>query len=217
MLARTGLTIALLIAALLGCSCAATTTRYLPVFTTTPRISTLGFSVLPPPGQNWYEKVNRDSLFYFKKMDSDIYSIATRATELHFSQQFPEQADFLAHVKGRKEISVDPSLITNVRLTFDVSKKSDRCIRYQQSYEDHRAEDSSASPSLPYTMVSNTGLICVHPDNDRIGIDLFYQERQAAGKPARSFANEGESFLNSLSFLSLEAQRRTTDAAVIYR
>jgi hypothetical protein len=215
--ARTGLLITLLVAALLCCSCADTSSRYLPVYTTTPRISTLGFSVIPPPGRNWYERVNRDSLFYFKKMDSDTYSIATRATELHFSRQFPGINDFLAHVKGRKLISTDPSSIRNVRLTFDVSKKSDRCIRYQQCYEDHRAEDPSASPSLEFTLVSNTGLICIHPDNDRIGIDLFYQERRAAGKPAQSFADEGESFLSGLSFLALEAQHKPNDTAVIYR
>ncbi|MEE4314924.1 MAG: hypothetical protein V2J11_10510 [Desulfofustis sp.] len=189
------------------CGCADNTGRYLPVYTNTPRISTLGFSVLPPPGQGWYERVNRDSLFYVKKVDSDTYSIASRATEVHFSEEFPEINDFLAHVKERKLISVDPSLIRNVRLSFDVSEKSERCVRYRQCYEDHRAEGSHELSAQPFTIVSNTGLICVHPDNDRLGIDLFYQERQSSGKPAPSFASEGESFLASLSFLSLTAQR----------
>ncbi len=207
MSARFWVIIAAMLIAVSCWGCAANTERYLPVYTSTPRISTLGFSVLPPPGRGWYERVNRDSLFYFKKMDSDTYSIASRATELHFSRQFPEIHDFLAHVKTRKLISVDPSLIRNVRLSFDISEKSTRCIRYRQRYEDHRSEGPSGLSPQPYTIVSNTGLICVHPDNDRLGIDLFYQERQASGVTTQSFANEGESFLASLSFLSLTAQR----------
>ncbi len=207
MSARLWVIIAAVLTAFSCWSCAADTGRYLPVYTSTPRISTLGFSVLPPPGRGWYERVNRDSLFYFKKLDSDSYTIASRATELHFSQEFSGINDFLAHVKARKLISVDPFLIRNVRLFFDTSEKSQKCIRYRQRYEDHRTDGSSGLSAQPFTIVSNTGLICVHPDNHRLGIDLFYQERQAAGVPAQSFASEGESFLASLSFLSLTAQR----------
>lgn len=207
MSARFWVLVATLLVTLSCCGCADNTGRYLPVYTNTPRISTLGFSVLPPPGRGWYERVNRDSLYYVKKMDSDTYSIASRATELHFTEEFPGINDFLAHVKERKRISVDPSLIRNVRLFFDVSETSKSCIRYRQRYEDHRSEGSHELSAQSFTNVSNTGLICVHPDNDRLGIDLFYQERKASGKSAQSFASEGESFLASLSFLSLTAQR----------
>lgn len=208
MSARFRVLIAAVLTAFICCGCAHNSDRYLPVHTSTPRISTLGFSVRPPPGRGWYERVNRDTLFYFKKIDSDTYSIATRATELHFSQEFPGINDFLDHVKTRKLIGGDSILISNVRLTLSVSAKSQRCVRYRQRYEDHRPEGPSGGLAAPpFTIVSNTGLVCAHPDNDRLGIDLFYQERQASDKPAQSFANEGESFLSSLSFLTLAAQR----------
>lgn len=55
-----------------------------------------------------------------------------------------------------------------------------------------------------FAAVSTVGLICVHSVSYRFGIDLFTQERQLSGNPTRSTAEEGEGFLNSLSFLPLE-------------
>jgi len=51
-----------------GCSSVGSkNTRYYPVKQHTPRENSLGFSILPPPGSNWYEKLRDNSLIYLKK------------------------------------------------------------------------------------------------------------------------------------------------------
>lgn len=190
---------------LLGC--AGSAGRYLPVSAGTPRISTLGFSVLPPPGPGWYEKISKDSLFYFKKIESETYAIATKATELQFKHPFPDDESFSVFTTSRKEINGSPALVQSVGLIVEPSDHPGRCLRYRQVYEDYRTENGRGPLPGQAATVTNTGLICVHPDNERVGIDLYYQERRLPGGPHLSYAPEGEAFLNNLSFLTLEARR----------
>lgn len=195
----------LLVCTLLGC--AGSAGRYLPVSAGTPRISTLGFSVLPPPGPGWYEKISKDSLFYFKKIESETYAIATKATELQFKHPFPDDESFYVFTTSRKQINGSPALVHRVGLTVEPSNHSGRCLRYRQVYEDYRTENGRGPLPGQATTVTNTGLICVYPDNERVGIDLYYQERRLPGGQHLSCAPEGEAFLNNLSFLTLEARR----------
>ena len=182
-------------------SCASDSQRYLPVFHTKPRVSTLGFTISPPPGDNWYEKVSENSIYYLKKIEPKNYFIYTRATELHFDKKFSNTDEFLKYVKSKKEVNTAPELFKNSSSFFEINNTSGTCVSYHQQYEDHSISPTAASKRNLFASVISNGLICVHPEKPGVGIDLFYLERKLPGSEFVSYAAEGEKFLGSLSFL----------------
>jgi len=64
--------------------CSHTDSKYYPVANNSPRISSLGFYILPPPGGDWYEKHLDNSLYYLKRTGGGSYALTTRATERTF-------------------------------------------------------------------------------------------------------------------------------------
>ena len=198
----------ILLASAVLSSCAADSNRYLPVFHTKPRVSTLGFTISPPPGDNWYEKVSENSIYYLKKIEPKNYFIYTRATELHFGERFSNNAEFLNYVKSKKEVNTAPELFKNSSSFYEVSDKIGNCVSYHQQYEDHSLIPVSSSNRRLVASVTSNGLVCMHPSKPGVGIDLYYLERKLPGSEFVSYAEEGEKFLGSLSFLA--AQNNTT-------
>lgn len=182
-------------------SCGPAPNRYLPVFHNKPRISTLGFSISPPPGMNWYEKVSDGSILYLKKSEPKNYFIYIKATELHFKKEFACAEDFLAYVKAKKDINIDPDLYKNGSSEYLQTQQKEICVKYQQHYEDHSIKTSKSPDSKFFANVNSHGLICIHPEKPGIGIDMFYLEREIPGTSVVSYADEGEQFLASLAFL----------------
>ena len=188
-------------------SCSANSNRYMPVFHTKPRVSTLGFTVSPPPGDNWYEKVSENSIYYLKKLKPKNYFIYTRAIELHFDKRFSNNVDFLKYVKSKKEINTAPELYKNSSSFYELSEQTEVCVSYRQQYEDHSLSPAgSTDRNLVASVVSN-GLICIHPNRPEVGIDLFYFERKLGESEIVSYAEEGEKFLGSLSFLKTKSAK----------
>lgn len=188
---------------LLSTSCALDHNRYIPVFTSQPRISTLGFSIKPPPGSGWYEKINDGSLYYLKRLQEKNYFMYTRATEVHFNYGFSGGEAFLNYVRSQKSINNDPTLFKNTRNSYQQSDKYGSCVRYQQSYDDHSKKEKQRNTTTPLpTKVTTHGLICIHPDDPLVGIDLYYLERTIPGQEIVTYTHEGERFLDSLSFIA---------------
>ena len=190
-----------LFVATLVTSCASTSNnKYMPVFHSMPRVSTLGFSVTPPPGRNWYEKVNDGSIFYLKKIEPKNYFIYTKASEIHFDKEFADADDFLKFVKESKGINTAPDVYKNGTADYASRSVSAICVEYHHKYEDHSM--AKLQRRGLYANVRSNGVICIHPHRPDIGIDIFYLERTIAGNSIDvSYAKEGEEFLGSLSFL----------------
>lgn len=190
----------LLLVLLLG-ACARPASEYHPVTDAVPRESTLGFSVTPPPGTAWFERHHDESLLYLKRTRPQHYSIATRATEIHLEKAFQQKRDFHDYVKSLKELSQPPSSYRNVEFRYaDVDDLSPFCVRYMTKYEDHGAKIAGGQS---YIKVKRTGILCMHPESPRNGIDMYYQERSLSSYREPSFQKEGEQFLSSLRFQSV--------------
>ncbi|RPH41853.1 MAG: hypothetical protein EHM86_03410 [Desulfobulbaceae bacterium] len=181
-------------------ACAKPVSTYHPVTDDTPRQSTLGFSITPPPGVAWYERHNKESLYYLKKTRPKLYSISTKATEIHVDKVFHQKSDFHDYVKSRKALSQAPTRYRNIEFEFtDITELSPYCVRYENKYDDHGEQKSMGQP---YVRVKKTGIFCMHPDFPLNGIDMFYQERSLSSSREPSFQKEGEQFLSSLQFQS---------------
>lgn len=166
-----------------------------------PRQSSFGFSIKPPPGQNWYEQLKNDSLFYLKVSSTTAhsYSILTEAKEVQFKRNFKNPAAFKNYVKASKNEPLANNSFRNKSVTAYIIEQSgyDYCVRYQLQYEDHGMK---ALKGKRHVDVTTTGLFCRHPSNPLVGIDISYLEKTLSGMRTKSYKREGEMFLSSLSF-----------------
>ena len=188
-----------LVSVVLMNGCAVTGDTYYPVKEVAPRHSTLGFSVCPPPGKGWYEKHKDDSLVYLKQLSPASYSISAKATEIHVEDEFKLQQEFHQYVKKHKEYRKLPEQYRNVQFRYsNMNGLSPFCVKYQNTYEDHT---TAQEDGVTYDLVKRSGIICMHPESPRDGIDMYYLERSAAtSSKKQSFEHEGERFLSSLQF-----------------
>ncbi|THB71498.1 MAG: hypothetical protein D6B25_18470 [Desulfobulbaceae bacterium] len=194
--------ILMMLGSLLGCTTARN--RYLPVFHDKPRISTFGFSVSPPPGTDWFEKIDKGDLFYLKKTDFDKYIIYTRAHELSFSSGVNDIEELMSFVKLKKTGRY-PETHKNISYNFAPIEKEGMCVQYQHNYEVHSSTISNPAKGHPSRVTSN-GLICVHPAQPEKGIDIYYFERSPLRSVEVSYSDEAEQFLHSLTFI--ESRKR---------
>jgi hypothetical protein len=188
------------------CSCASpllsSSNRYFPVQNRDLRANSLGFSISPPSGSGWYEKLNDKSLYYLKKIQRDDYSIYTKATEIHLENSELGFENFLQFVKNNKKIDTTSGHYRNVSLRITANKElSPLCVRYFQDYEDHGTKHVNKDE---FIRVQKNGLLCMHPETPENGVDMFYAEsfRQSLPRRDQSFRDEGEFFLSSLKFHS---------------
>ncbi len=174
-------------------------TRYYAVKNHKPRKSTLGFSITPPPGSNWYEKLEGNSLYYVKinKLHKQ-YVILTEAREVHLSKNIRNPTEILGYVKMEKEKSLASSKFKKPNLTVQMAASlSESCVRYSRSYEDHGVKELHGRR---YVNVDTQGLFCLHPGNARVGIDVNYVEKSLSNTLVKSYSSEGELFIVSLKF-----------------
>lgn len=173
-------------------------TRYYPVKHYTPRQNSLGFSISPPPGSNWYEKLKNNSLIYLKKDQPDTYAIYTQATEIVLEHPIREEQELIDYVMRNKDIDITSGRYRNYRSEYSPqTAPSQQCVRYDSKFEDHGVKNLDKKT---FVMVKSSGVFCLHPDTPNVGIDLYYFEKSIAGAENMSYREEGEQFLSSLNF-----------------
>ena len=184
-------------------SCSHTGTRYFPVTDHKERSSTLGFSITPPAGSGWYEKLQANTLYYLKKTPGDEYAIYTTATEISLQAGKADGAALVEEVRHDKELVARAEGYQNVSLRLALEPwHSSLCVRYNQEYENHGVERMAAEDPV---RIRKKGLVCMHPKTPRAGIDICYVESFRSADPiATSYGAEGESFIGSLRFFSID-------------
>jgi len=189
----------LMLALLSSCASSVKETKYYPVVNNDPRQSSLGFSITPPPGDDWFEKLKNDSLLYLKiNKDTKSYTILTEAREVHLDQSFVDPNEFKSYVKQIKDAGLIEEKSRNKRSSYSLeSGIGEYCVRYR-----HQSEVHSTNGSLGehYVDVTRTGLFCRHPQYKEVAIDISYLEKSFSDTDITGYAQEGEKFLSSLSF-----------------
>lgn len=186
------------------CSCGAhgsgRMNHYYPVRNFKMRESSLGFSIQPPRGANWYEKLNNNTLYYLKRLPSNNYSIYTKASEIRLNNnKMLRQESFIQYVKEKKKLDSNGDY-RNISFNYAFDPElSPLCVRYTQNYDDHSQKQQLGSA---YIRVKNRGLVCMHPRTPGKGIDMYYVEKYLPDniQAKHSYQEEAEFFLSSLTF-----------------
>lgn len=189
----------LIIFALSSCSAVnSKNTRYYPVKQYSPRQNSLGFSISPPPGNHWYEKLKDNSLIYLKKSQPENYAIYTQATEIYLNSPIYAEKELVKYVMESKNIDATSKRYKNFKSRYNTQKSPSRqCVSYENNFEDHGVRSLNKDS---FVVVKSSGLFCLHPDTPNIGIDIYYFEKSISGTDTRSYQNEGEQFIASLNF-----------------
>jgi len=180
-----------------------------PVTDSTTRLQFVGFSVLPPQGNNWYFNMEGQYVVSFGKFDRGKYKPGTKPTHTlivtAFSGQLtpenkidtPERlyafSEAFLHRKGPTRFDSQEIELTPYR-----TQETD-CVQY-----DHVVEERD-NPKVAGAILTITahGFICRNSYSPDWLISAFYSERYIPGEKidvGPSFKREGQSFLKNIVF-----------------
>lgn len=167
-----------------------------------PRQSTLGFTFVPPPGNNWLEEFKDDTVLYMKATSNKTNSFFASATEFHTKTPFPTANDFLNFVKSSRIPKTSSERFKNAQWQYKLDLNfAPFCVRYHEKYEDHGTKYLN---KRKYLIVENFGLFCLHLENKEVGVNIYYSERYEEGYENLSLHKEGYEFINSLKFIPIK-------------
>jgi hypothetical protein len=158
-----------------------------------------GYSIVPPPGKNWFELERDERYAYFgKKLDSRTHSFIAIALSARLREKFDKPEDFRDYVREMLALgSNERSAVIEIRAEPDGSPER-YCVKYSTKSEDRKALFAGGRALL----VETTGVSCLHPDNRALSVDVSYTERGYPTEASAELRAEGESFVRSLKFIS---------------
>ena len=156
-----------------------------------PRISSFGYSFIPPAGENWLEGYSPTAIVYFKQTNPKELSFFARAIEVMIKENISSEKDFLDFVESTKANSIADDLRYKngiVRCEPD-NAISPYCVSYQMTAEDHGAKNLNGNE---YLVLIDKGIICLHPKIKNQVIDIHYSSRAIPNLKFTELTKEGE-------------------------
>ena len=113
-----------------------------PVTDSTVLYELEGYTVLPPPGKNWFEmRRDRRQALFGKKIESPTHSFAAAAVSATLGQKFENRTEFEAYVRNLKAQDVDSA---RYRLVEYVAEPENALRRVVRPLSDHCAGSPGA-------------------------------------------------------------------------
>ncbi len=181
-----------------------------PVTDSTTRLHFVGFSVLPPQGNNWY--FSRESRYTvgFGKVDPNKYKSGIKLTHTLFTTSYsnmvavgvkidtPERLLKFSEILLRGKNDTGRFRTLKLELTAYRTQETD-CVQYDQVVEER---DNPRFAGSVLTITAN-GFICRNTYSPDWFVSAFYTERYIPGKKVdsgESFERESQIFLKSIVF-----------------
>ena len=204
---RVSIKCTIILAAITVTGCA---TQPRPVTDSTTRLQFVGFSVLPPQGNNWY--LTRESRYtvWFGKVDQNKYKSGTKLTHSFLAVSYsdmvavgvkidtPERLLNFSEVLLRQKNDTGRFRTLNLELTAYRTQETD-CVQYDQLVEE---SDNPRFAGSILTITAN-GFLCRNTYSPDWFISAFYTERYIPGKKVdngKSFERESQVFLKNIVF-----------------
>lgn len=169
------------------------------------RLEFRGYSVLPPPGNDWFVfEQDRGHILFFKKLESEFvtHTFGALVATSPVSVRFKNPDEFLAYAKkeDERDSSSKRHRVLLSEATSDDGIGSRYCVRYFKKAEDHGV----SIPGVPYLMMEIYGYVCLHPELPGLLININYSERYKPDEGSPALRAEGEKFIKSFKFTSLD-------------
>lgn len=160
------------------------------------------YSVLPPPGKNWFEmQRDRQQALFGKKLDSPTHSFGAAATADAIGEKFESREKFQEYVNKLRTADFDATRFKVIEFESAVDDtRGAWCVRYRLKHTDRDAALSRNRTLL----VEDLGVTCLHPEKNNVVVDVGYSERGRAAELKSELSaelrKEGETFMRSLKF-----------------
>lgn len=158
-----------------------------------------GYSVLAPPGKNWFE-LKRDgrNVYFGKKIASRTHAFIATAMSGLIAEKFEKPEEFRNYVSRMLPLRSNERH-TVIENQVELDQAAGRfCVRHYTKAEDRDALYARGKMLLAETI----GVSCLHPDSPDLSISVSYTERGYQQEASAVLRAEGESFVRSLKFTS---------------
>ena len=168
-----------------------------------PIHSTLGFSFTPPSSTDWYEKFGATGITFLKKTKPKKLSFYVGATEGKMRTKITTKDELLKFVKAKKDQwGKDKGRYQNITTKFVAAENiSPLCTNYELLAEDHKAKNIGSNKFL---ILKTKGIFCLHPNNKKNAVDVYYSARYIPASDYGTLMQEGETFVKSLKFITIQ-------------
>lgn len=158
-----------------------------------------GYSILPPPGKNWFElERDRKYAYFGKKLESRTHSFIAIALSVPMREKFEKPEEFRDYVSKMLALAGDERNSV-LESWAELDEPAERfCVKYSMKAEDRKAVYAGGRSLL----VETIGMSCLHPDNRGLSVDVSYTQRGYPAETNTELRAEGESFVRSLKFIS---------------
>jgi hypothetical protein len=195
--------------ALIGCA----TQEFTPVKDPTVRVESDGFSILPPPGPDWYRGPDlhfksSDAVSFTKQAGVKTHTLAVTAgrhtgfdpASVGFAEYATKPEVFTEYVKATTQHMNPPgSRMRILELSAVPDTQLAYCVKEHAKFEDH------GSSSAPQVLIQEDWtLTCLHPNSSRVIVEVVFSERGLPGESDPSLTNVREQFFKSLQFRPLQ-------------
>ncbi|HWI83653.1 hypothetical protein [Ramlibacter sp.] len=161
--------------------------------------STLGFSFEAPVEPAWRTEFGSSVIQFQRVLDPSRATMHAGAIEGRTASLYGTGEELVAKVRGLKSRWGSDGRYRNIRESFEVEAGLVTCVRYKMAAEDTQARSRGAQPFLPLLSV---GRFCLHPQDRRNAVDLYYSIRSSPDYDITKLVAEGEALLSSLKFSS---------------
>jgi hypothetical protein len=164
-------------------------------------MSFIGYSVLPPAGENWFLTETSGRKVVFAKEIAVLHTLVATVTTAPVFLDFDSPEDFVTWAKQARERDRDPH---RYRL-IEHQETLDRSLNAYCSKYHLKSEDSAAPGADGKSLILELdGYSCMHPSVPSLLIDISYSERYDPVKHTPIGKTEGESYFKTFTFDSVE-------------
>lgn len=227
--------------AAVGCPAAAedvtplTDPAYLAPVVPTDRFDLQGFSLQPPAGERWFALVTSHPNHPAKLLPHVAQTVAVIRKPESSVPARPEDAESIYMIAVTTTrfgtLTLTPmQYLSGMRQSYEEQYKADarsdrfrpvefnaslektagaECMKYRKTLEDHRVR---RFPGTVFIM-SDLGILCVHPDSPRFTINIWISQRHLRGEQPVPVQPELAHVLDSLKFLPIRRFDVTADDA----
>jgi hypothetical protein len=160
-----------------------------------------GYSVVSPPGKDWFElQRDRNNALFGKKIASRTHAFIATAQSTPIAEKFQSPEQFLEYVsKAALEPDDKRNRLIENRVELDPAVGR-YCVRFYT-----KALDRGALSARGFPLVLETyGVSCVHPGDPGLVVNVSYSERGQLAEDSPELLAEGARFVESLKFTDIK-------------
>lgn len=163
------------------------------------RIVLVPFSAEHPPGDGWILMGRSETAVTFMRSGAGTgHGFVARAIAKPADQPVKTAEALLELVRGQMRRSLDDERFRSVaeEAHIDASVR-EKCVRFRQKAEYHGAP---AQPGNAFPVIDLRGRTCVHPDDERMLVDVTYSEGAPPDKLGADIAAAADKFIAGVRY-----------------